>query len=200
MNGVDDIPEGWLGDPNEWPSLFFRNKQRTWQNTSKKDWESGWIGQTYHHTVLCYCCLEDRGWEDLSWCLLSALPDIGRHQDCMTWLEYETELGDAFTFWAMVRESLGGQGVCDIRKGFSETPNTDWALRHGLCPDQWFVLKLTPNYITYPATVDGPEEYDFEVEAELLDREPISPTEHFKRWHTFFYRAPLDDGKPRLVR
>lgn len=194
----DDLPpEGWVGDPNEWPILFFRNKLKRQYYTPKEDWEKGWICQTTPHTVLCYVCLEDGGWEDLSWELLSALPDLGRRDNQMTWLEYETQLGDPDTFWATVREALGGQRQWAYRENASETPNVDWALQNGICPDQWFILKLTPDYITWPATPDGPEEHDFEVAAELLDFESLAPTEHTRRWHRFLYETPLDDGLPR---
>jgi hypothetical protein len=179
---INELENGWLGNFDEWPILFFRNKQREPRYIGKKDLESGWIGETVHHTVLCYVCLTDLDWNDLSWCILSALPDIGRSEGKLTWLEHELRLGDADSFWEMVREALGGSASYPVP---SETPNADWAVQNGIAPDQWFVLKLSPSYITYPATPDSAEEYDFEVDADLLDCEKLTSSEHEKRWSEF---------------
>ena len=178
-------PEGWLGDPNEWPSLFLRNHVvRQFGRPT---------GKYRKNTVYVYMTLENYGEMDLEWDLLSALPDEGRRQDKMTWLEFETQINDPPTFWASVREALGGPNLIPP----TETPNADWALQAGICPEQWFILRLTPDYITYPASENGPEEYDFEVDAELISAQWLNLDEHQRRWTEFLFESALDDGRPR---
>jgi len=184
-----NIPEGWLGNFEEWPILFFRDHeiQRSLARPELKAVLS---------TVCCYCCLEDYGDKDLDFVLLSALPDIGRKDNKITWLEYESQINDPATFWNQVREELGGSYLYNTD---SETPLADLAFQRGLCPGQWFVLKLSPNYIHYYTS--DMDEWDFGIKAELTDREKLSPKEHLIRWSEFIYGIYKDNpryGIPKL--
>jgi hypothetical protein len=61
------------------------------------------------------------------------------------------------------------------------------------------VVKLEPNYTESYDSWSGGYECDFECEYELLDREPLSPEEHAKRWQEFLINTKLDDELPRLT-
>jgi len=160
-------PSGWLGDPVAWPILFFPGKTA--------------LGRPLKHDgVLCYLSLDDYGGEDLELGLASALPDLGRIHGKMTWLEFETQLGDPPCFWEQVMEAVGGHEIW----GGDETPVADWAMRNGFCPDQWLLVFLKPHYTT---SYEG--EHDFEVFADLILAEPLSPEEHSKRWQAFRLRV-----------
>lgn len=195
-------PEGWLGDPEEWPIMFLLDEEisaydfqvlhRGWHGVfslpdGKRQAElaelhEDWRRRLRHNTVYVYCCIED--YEDefegeihhtMQAEVLSALPDIGRREGGRTWLEHELTCTGEEDAWQVI---LGWDYQDD-----------EWlakrALEMGVCPGQWFILKLRPRYITYPANVNGPEEYDFEIDAEFISAEKLPPEEHARRWAEF---------------
>jgi len=201
----EDAQEGWLGDPEEWPIAFlldedisaydFQVQLRGWheiftmpeaeRQAELAELRKDWRRRLRHNTVYVYCCIED--YEDefegeveytLQAEVLSALPDIGRRKGKRTWLEYELSITGEEDTWQVI---LGW-----------DYQDEEWlakrALEMGVCPGQWFILKLKPNYITYPATPDCAEEYDFEISAELISAERLAPEEHARRWAEFLAR------------
>jgi hypothetical protein len=198
------IDEGWLGDPDEWPSLFFRNHVIPPERDilglldlgllGLRD-ESDWLEHTSHSTVLVYMEVEDDGeGEDLRFNLLSAIPDVGRRENHATWLEYEMNT-DEGALW----EAAFGTECRYCKDNESMTPVADWAMRNGICPGQWFVVKLEPDYQEFRDYESGHYEYEFECGATVLDCEKLSPQEHAKRWLEFLTGQVLEDGRPRLA-
>jgi hypothetical protein len=141
----EDAPEGWLGDP-EWPSLFLGPKM---------------------NEVYVYCELFVDEFEELAVELLSAVPDVGRRQGKMTWLEHELNV-DSFA----------------VMLGLDHDAAEQFALENGLCPDQWFVLKVIPHY--WEGWCGDFYEYDFEVDFDLISAQRLSPEEHAKRWSDYW--------------
>jgi len=194
------IDEGWLGDPDEWPSLFFRNHviRERWQDIldlPPANRSGSWIDHTSHSTVLVYMEVEDDGdGEDLEFHLLSAIPDVGRRENHATWLEYEMN-ADEGALW----EAAFGTECRYCKDGESMTPVADWAMRNGICPGQWFVVKLEPDYQEFQDYESGHYECEFECGATVLDREKLPPQEHAERWREFLTGRALEDGRPRLA-
>lgn len=142
---LEDAPEGWLGDP-EWPSLFLGPKM---------------------NEVYVYCELFVDEFEELAVDLLSAVPDVGRRQGKMTWLEHELNV-DSFA----------------VMLGLDHDRAVEFALEQGLCPGQWFVLKLIPHY--WQGWCGDSYEYDFEVGFEVISAQRLAPEEHAKRWFEYW--------------
>lgn len=194
------IRDGWLGDPDEWPSLFLRDHvvREPWQDILGRfeDIPQGgsWIDHTSHSTAYVYMEVQDNGEEDLEFHLLSALPDVGRRDRHMTWLEFEMST-DEGSLW----ETAFGADDRYSNVGPSMTPVADWAMRHGICPGQWFIVKLKPNYTETYDSWSGGYECDFECSAEILDREKLPPPEHERRWLEFLTGKDLEDGLSRLA-
>jgi len=193
----EHIEEGWLGDPKEWPVLFLRDHvvRERWQDIlfRLEDVPPGdsWINHTSHSTAYVYMEVQDNGEEDLEFHLLSALPDVGRREGHATWLEFEID-NDEVQLW---ETTFGAYS----KGGPSMTPVADWTMRHGLCPGQWFVVKLRPNYSESYDSWSGGYECDFECSAEILDHEKLPLPEHERRWLEFLTRKDLEDGLPRLA-
>jgi len=159
-------PEGWLGDP-EWPPLF--------------------IGRGNSGTVYVYAEVDME--EGVPY-LLSALPDLGRHENYMTWLEYEVTINGSFC------ELIEHGHDCIT----SEEDWLTWCLENGLCPGQWFVVRLTPRYSSWYDYQYGGMEYDFSCDYEIISAEQLSPEEHLERWMTFFDEwARATDGAWELT-
>jgi hypothetical protein len=201
-------PEGWLGDPEEWPVMFLLDKEtsaynlqiglRGWREVLSMPQEerqaeletmrTNWRRRLQRDTVYVYCCIEDyeesykgETWHAMKAELLSALPDVGRRQGKTTWLEHELCVNGEDDTWQTI---LGWDYQDD-----------EWlakrALEMGVCPGQWFILKLKPHYITYPATVNGPEEYDFEISAEFISAQWLPLEEHARRWAEYLKRRAM---------
>jgi hypothetical protein len=146
------LPEGPLGDP-AWP-LFTVNGNRD-------------------HLIV-YAEIDDDGVPQL----LSALPDLGRNERHMTWLEYEIdEWGGLGGLMA-----LGGIEASTSGAPFSDEDWTWWCLREGYCPGQVLIVELRAHYSKSYDWHSGGYEYDFEVEAEILTAEHMPFHEHSERW------------------
>lgn len=139
--------------------------------------EEGWLGDPETPSlflgaaaddVLVYCRLSDVPEDDLELELLSAVPDVGRREGYATWLEHElgeNDLGHIL--------DVGTTGLDEMEA---------WALEHGVCPGQWFVLWLVPHYERYTSTEWMGYEYDFHCSYHLVSAERLSPAEHLARW------------------
>lgn len=163
-------PEGWLGDPEEWPILFCRDHVPKETLSRFLQGELTELDRTATLST-CYAYFSstiDVDGEDLYMHLESALPDIGRREGKMTWLEWESSYGE---LWLMM-----GWGVDFSHRDY---PVARQLLELGLAPGQWFILKLEPCY-------SGPDhngEYDQECEWELISSERLSPSEKGELWH-----------------
>lgn len=190
-----DDEEGWLGD-QKYPSLFCRNHviqeryELIFPSLTKPDMSKSWIENTSHSTTFVYMSIEDLGDCDLEFNLLSAIPDIGRRKNFATWLEHEINT-DEGALWEL---AFGTERYSTD----SLMPIADWAMKNGICPGQWFIVKLVPNYKDYYDSWSGGYECDFECEATIISKEKISPQEHIKRWEEFFMTTLLQDGLPRV--
>lgn len=165
----------------KWPSVFLRDKIITgtplildgkpFQNPE---------AHAELNTAFVYMVLKDNG-DDLEFQMLSYIPSE-------TWLA--AEMHDEYTLW-------------DITFGqwdwHSDMPVADWALKHGICPGQWFIVKLIPRYEGgYDAWGEG--DFDFKCEAFIINQERLSQKEHIKRWMKFLTTVHADDGLPRLTK
>jgi len=153
-----------------------------------------WLDHTDYSTVYVYMEVQNTGEEDLEFHLLSALPDVGRRDDHMTWLEFEIT-NDEVQLWETTFQS-----ECRYCKDgeYSMTPVADWAIQNGICPGQWFIVRLKPNYTETYDSWSGGYECDFECSARVMDLEKVSPREHMDRWMEFLTGQNLEDGLPRL--
>jgi hypothetical protein len=146
-------PEGPLGDP-AWP-LF--------QVAGNRD------------HLIAYAEIDEYGCPQL----LSALPDMGRHENCMTWLEYETDShGSLGTIMEVNREDPGAP--------FSEEDWIWWCLREGLCPGQVIIVELIACYSKDYCWEYACYEYDFNMDWEIISREELPQEEHAERWAEVF--------------
>jgi hypothetical protein len=183
--GWEDAPEGWVGDPKEWPILFS-------EEPVAQDVLDAFLRKELEPTVPppgannCYAyfstCIDPVG-TDWDMQLESALPDVGRRQGKMTWLEYESNFGE---LWWM----LGFNGADSHDEEF---PNAARLAALGIVPGQWFVLRLEPWY-------EGPDyngECDCGCEWKLVASEPLSDSDRGTMWHSWL--ETLSDAQKPCV-
>ena len=144
-----------------------------------EDAEEGWLGDfeawpslflgPRANDVYVYCEFFIGEFEELEIDLLSALPDVGRRQGKATWLEHELN-NDSFA----------------VLLGLDHDEAERFALESGLCPDQWFILRLIPHYSQ--GWRGDVYEYDFEVDFYLVSAQQLPPWEHVRRWTEYLGR------------
>lgn len=120
-------------------------------------------------TTLVYAVVDPA--EDFYPELLSEVPDG-------TWLDHELCDGG---FAALVD---GGEGFCGPEDWIQ------WALEQGVCPDQWFVLEMVPDYSRTYCWEYACYEYDFACTATVTARQQLSPETHLQRWLKAFDDLP----------
>lgn len=172
MEDLYPPPEGPLGDP-KWP-LFVVN------------------GNQDH--LIVYAEIDEYGEPQL----LSALPDLGRRERYMTWLEYEV---DEWGFSGLM--ALGGIEASNSGAPYSDEDWTWWALREGYCPGQVLIVEMRVHYSKSYDWYSGATEYDFEVEAEILTAEHVPFHEHAERWVEAFKgydKTWIEQGQEPILR
>jgi len=166
----------------KWPSVFLRDKVVEDLTLLSLDGKSLQNLKTHVelNTAFVYMVLRDNG-DDLEFQMLSQIPSG-------TWLA--VEMYDEYMLWEIAF------GKWNWR---SEMPVADWALQHGICPGQWFVVKLIPRYEGgYNAW--GENDFDFNCKTSIIGRENLSPKEHARRWMKFLTAIHAADGLPRLTK
>jgi hypothetical protein len=146
---AEETPEGPLGDP-KWPLFGVGRK---------------------HDRLILYAEIDQYGEP----CLLSALPDLGRRDRYMTWLEFEVDNQGSLASIMQLGDWVG-------EAPFSEEDWILWCLKEGLCPGQVIILDITANYTEDYCWDAGCYEYDLEINWDIIGREHLSPEEHAKRW------------------
>jgi hypothetical protein len=144
------LPEGPLGDP-AWP-LFIVNGNRD-------------------HLIV-YAEIDEYGEPHL----LSALPDLGRNERRMTWLEYE--LDEWGSLGGLMRLDMEDPGAAP----FSDEDWTWWCLYQGYCPGQVLIVELVAHYSKDYCWEAGCYEYDFSLSFDILSAEHLPLHEHAERW------------------
>jgi hypothetical protein len=153
-------PDGWLGDLEKWgPALFFPERKKR-----ERGYHPGpaWV----------YLYLDDCGEDDLEIHLLSALPDLGRKDRFMTWLEYEVTTGDMNWQWMF--------GIDQHWE--ADYPTAAWAMTEGLCPGQWFIARVHAHYHE-PLHLE--DDFDIEYNGEILSKEILNPLTVALSWEAW---------------
>jgi hypothetical protein len=76
---------------------------------------------------------------------------------------------------------VGENGWADILDAHDEV---EWALREGLCPRQCFKVRVRFRWFRSGGYYD-PEEWDCDIDWEIVEREPIGALEAARRWEAW---------------